>query len=202
LGRWGQAASDYEKAGALGAQPSWLSHYRSALAYLGAGNTEGYRKACMRYLDALAASEDTQALRFAAWTCALAPAAVPEPERLVTVAKKALTGKPEDYDLLQVYGAALYRAGRPAEAVAALEKADTGRPGNSIPLYSWFFLALAHHRLGHQEEAHRWLARARTEAGQVLSLKPDAAGAPPWNRRLTLRLLLAEADREIIPEGR
>jgi tetratricopeptide (TPR) repeat protein len=55
-------------------------------------------------------------------------------------------------------GAALYRAGRYREAVEILGKADGPDQSSSAALA---FLAMAHHRLGQQEQARAILARLR-----------------------------------------
>lgn len=55
-------------------------------------------------------------------------------------------------------GAALYRAGRFREAIEALAGADSPDQGSSAVLA---FLAMAHHRLGHEEQARADLARLR-----------------------------------------
>jgi eukaryotic-like serine/threonine-protein kinase len=67
---------------------------------------------------------------------------------------------PDCYQYLNTLGVALYRAGRHEEAIHRLEEAIQLRSGKSVPKH-WYFLALAHHRLGHREEARRWLARFR-----------------------------------------
>src|SRR5205807_850000 len=56
--------------------------------------------------------------------------------------------------------------------------------------YARFFLAMAHQRLGHGEEARRWLSEAVRVADQELAAKSP----PPWNRRVTLQILRREAE--------
>jgi tetratricopeptide (TPR) repeat protein len=108
---------------------------------------------------------------------------------------------------LTTLGAALYRAGRFLEAVQQLREAQTVyKPADeerqSIA-YNWLFLAMAHQRLGHAEEAKSWLAKAielidrtmRSAAKEQPDVPPASASAPlPWNRKLTLQLLRAEAE--------
>ena len=51
-----------------------------------------------------------------------------------------------------------YRAGDWKASVAALEKSmELGHGGGAI---DWFFLAMAHWRLGHSEEARTWYEKA------------------------------------------
>jgi hypothetical protein len=55
--------------------------------------------------------------------------------------------------------------------------------------YTWFFLAMAHQRLGHAREARVWLEKTQKQMEQKSSA--DAS----WNRRLTLQLLSREAEQ-------
>jgi serine/threonine protein kinase/Flp pilus assembly protein TadD len=55
-------------------------------------------------------------------------------------------------------GAAHYRAGNGKETVAALEKSMQLRGGGDS--YDWFFLAMAHWRLGEKDKARQWYDRA------------------------------------------
>jgi hypothetical protein len=53
----------------------------------------------------------------------------------------------------------LYRAGRYAEAVTILERSlEAGR--GQLDAFDLYFLAMAHHRLGHRDEARRCFDRA------------------------------------------
>jgi hypothetical protein len=59
---------------------------------------------------------------------------------------------------------------------------------------------MAHHRLGHADEARQWSDKATRRIDEMLTGdgKASAAGAAgppmPWNRKLTLRLLRDEAE--------
>ena len=53
-----------------------------------------------------------------------------------------------------------------------------------------FFLALAHHQLGHHAEAHAWLDRLRT-------YRPNESDGDYWNE-LEIRLLRREAEAVIL----
>jgi hypothetical protein len=86
-------------------------------------------------------------------------------------------------------GAALYRAGRPAEAIGRLEEEIRARGDQSGPR-DWAFLALAHHRLGHRAEARRWLDRLREH-------RPSEDPARFWDE-LEARLLRSEAEAVIL----
>jgi hypothetical protein len=71
-------------------------------------------------------------------------------------------------------------------------------------LHTFFYLAMAHHRLGHADEARRWLDRATQGTQEALkspaeppgkSGNPDGVIPPNWCRRLTLGLLRREAEQ-------
>ncbi len=66
------------------------------------------------------------------------------------------------------------------------------------PAYTWFFLAMAHHRLGQTDEAAKWLDKAVAWTEKVLAEHKSGSGTQlGWNRRLTLQLLSAEAEQLI-----
>jgi hypothetical protein len=53
---------------------------------------------------------------------------------------------------------------------------------------------MAHHQLGHADEAKSWFDKAVERAEQEMQSEPA------WNRRLTLRLLRKESESLIRPE--
>jgi hypothetical protein len=58
-----------------------------------------------------------------------------------------------------------------------------------------YFLAMAHHQLGHSAEARQWLDRVVQASDEGLTGRPNAVrrAAASWSRRLTLELLRREA---------
>jgi hypothetical protein len=81
--------------------------------------------------------------------------------------------------------------GRPAEAISRLEEGIRARGGAGGPR-DWAFLALAHHRLGHGAEAHRWLDRLREH-------RPSEDPAQFWDE-LEIRLLRSEAEAVVLDD--
>ena len=65
------------------------------------------------------------------------------------------------------------------------------------PAYTWFFLAMTHHRLGHAEEARQWLEKAVNWTKKETEGKIEGAAPLSWNRRLTLEILRREAEQLI-----
>jgi WD40 repeat protein/tetratricopeptide (TPR) repeat protein len=199
-GQWDKASADFVKATEC-KEPDGEAWYARALLHLRDGDQGGYRKICADMLERFGTG--------AVWTCTLTPNSGADPARIVSLAEKALVNSPRDHwhvnpnhgDVHRV-GAALYRAGRFEEAVKRLTEATAlnAHPYRTNMLCTWFFLAMAHHRLGHAEEARRWLeqaSRATEDALKPPEKSSTAAGAipPDWARKLTLQLLRQEAAR-------
>ena len=116
------------------------------------------------------------------YTACLLPDADLDPDTLVTLAARAAAVNPPSAAYRETYGAALYRAGRFAEAVKVLEEAVrlTGNDGDN---WQNLFLAMAYHKLGQADKS-----RARFDKAK-LDLK---AG---WEYRLVYRRLRQEAEK-------
>jgi serine/threonine protein kinase len=80
-----------------------------------------------------------------------------DPAQAVQHAKKAVELDPRG-GLWNMLGIAYYRTGDWQAAVSALKKSTELREGGDCG--DWFFLAMAHWKLDHKEEARRWHARA------------------------------------------
>ena len=90
---------------------------------------------------------------------------------------------------LNTLGAALFRAGRFEDAIRRLEEGIKLRNGAETP-QDWPFLAMAHHRLGHRDEARGWLDRLRDR-------RPSTKPYQFWNE-LEIGLLRSEAEAVIL----
>jgi WD40 repeat protein/tetratricopeptide (TPR) repeat protein len=117
-------------------------------------------------------------------------------ERVLFLARRAIELSPEGSLSLNALGVAQYRAGRYAEAVTTLEQSLAAGAGQS-DAFDLFFLAMAHHQLGHREEARgcyeravRWLDRFQTHRANE---KPSTF----WNE-LEIRYLRSEAEALIL----
>jgi eukaryotic-like serine/threonine-protein kinase len=82
-----------------------------------------------------------------------------DPGRAVRLAEEAVRLAPRGGDCWSVLGVARYRAGDWAGSVVALSKATELRSGGDAG--EWFFLALAHWRLGDKQAAREWYDRAK-----------------------------------------
>ncbi|MHC4573182.1 MAG: protein kinase domain-containing protein [Planctomycetota bacterium] len=193
LARWDRAIAYFSQAIAQGAD--WPSVWRSqALAYLAAGDIEGYRGTCASVLENFGQTEGPFRAFLTAWTCVLAPDAVEDPGRIVQLAKRAVESDNESEGYLNALGASLYRAGRFDEAIQHLTRLVAGwekagkMPTGYSPAFTWFFLAMAHHQLGNSDEARACLDNAVARAEQKFS------GELRWRQRLALQLLRQEAE--------
>ena len=185
-------------------EPHEEAWYSRAMLHLRDGNRDGYRSMCAEALECFGAGST--------WTCTLSPESGADPDRIVSLAEDLLARSSRDHWHVNQLGAALYRAGRFEAAVARLTEAAelSCHPYRTNLLYTWSYLAMAHHRLGHAEEARRWLDRAvqgRQGALKSPAEPPGKSGnadgviPPNWDRRLTLGLLRREAERLIQAPG-
>jgi serine/threonine protein kinase len=201
----GQAATDVMKADQprpgdveLGNQHALLD-YQHALALLGAGDTGDYRAACPVMMDRYGDTADAATAHWVAWTCLLAPDALEDITPAVKLAEKATAAAPSNLQYLQTLGGILYRADRWEEAVERLREAErlNANPSEayaSSPAYRWFFQAMAQHQLGNADEATRLVDKAVQWTEQALREHEEGKTPLAWNRRLTLKLLRAEAE--------
>jgi tetratricopeptide (TPR) repeat protein len=152
---------------------------------------------------ALAASDNAIALQpndpaiynELAWHLATAP----EPHRhdairAVDLARNATELAPKDGNIWNTLGVAQYRAGQWQNAIETLVKSMELRNGGDPA--DWFFLAMAHWKAGHKDEARTWydkaiewtdkkppqneeLIRFRAEAAELLgTIEPQPSPAP------------------------
>jgi WD40 repeat protein len=154
-GDWRLAAAAFGKA--LELEPNNFGlRYQQILALLEAGDRPAVQKACEAFLRRLPKAADPGTVLWAASSCVLAPDAVADHEAPIRLAESVIRSFNDR--LIHVHGAALYRAGRFEEAIRSLEdgirlRGTAGSPQDCV------FLAMAHERLGHRDEAKRWLDR-------------------------------------------
>jgi WD40 repeat protein/serine/threonine protein kinase/tetratricopeptide (TPR) repeat protein len=159
--QWERSAEDFGKN--IGTYPNSLGLRRQhILALVIPGNKAGVRRACENLLKRFGGTTDPAQANDVAWCCVLAPDAVADPKAPVRLAEAALVGQAETGsargDVLKTLGATLYRAGRFEEAIHRLDESIQTRGDGGDPR-AFAFLALAHHRLGHRDQAERWLAK-------------------------------------------
>ena len=198
LKQWDKAGADIAKAIQLNPEPAnfWYSQARVRLA---SGDTNGYRQSCASLLERLGKTKDPETANEVAWTCELAPNAVTDYKLPVQLAEEAVRSKPKGWEYLSTFGGALLRAGRHQDAIQRLDEAVKSFGQDGDP-WTQFLLAMAHHRLGHAEEAKKWLDRALPAVENAL--KNGLEGVPGRNTplpldpmpRLELQFLRREAE--------
>jgi tetratricopeptide (TPR) repeat protein len=96
---------------------------------------------------------------------------------------------------LNTLGAVLYRAGDLDGAITKLNESVSTSEDKKGTAWDWFFLAMAHHRLGHIDEARRWLQKAVDWIEEAEARAPEGQEDPlSWENRLELKLFRREAE--------
>jgi hypothetical protein len=172
---------------------------RHLLFRLRASDLSGYRDGCAALISRFQGEERLGFVEPIAWACSLGPDALVDWTSLISAMDAAVAQRPDDAELRKTLGAALVRAGRPREAISALEESVrlNGHGGNA---FDWLFLALAHHRLGHSTQATAALAAARDwiAHGDERAIPDPYLWSPlRWYTKLELELLLREAEDKI-----
>jgi hypothetical protein len=138
-----------------------LATQQQLLSLVASGDLSAYRVAASKLLSRFRKASDPNTLNNAAWICIYAPDAGADLTVPVLMAEAALAGYPDGQKrfVLNTLGAALCRAGRIDEAIARLDE-SVKESGGGVP-QDWVFLAMAHHKKGHADEARRWLEKTR-----------------------------------------
>ncbi|MBI3845444.1 MAG: tetratricopeptide repeat protein [Planctomycetes bacterium] len=93
------------------------------------------------------------------------------PDEAVRLARRAVELRPNEVGPLNTLGIALYRHGDLQEAVSTLNRSmELGKGGCPE---DWFFLAMAHQKLGKADEARRWYQRAVEQIEKESSVRDD-----------------------------
>jgi WD40 repeat protein/tRNA A-37 threonylcarbamoyl transferase component Bud32/tetratricopeptide (TPR) repeat protein len=189
LAHWAEAAADFEQAMKGEVNLQLAGWHAACLA--AAGNWEAHRKACTELLEHFGKNPD-QANEIA-WCCARfreGPSDLAQPLKL---AEQAAALQPKSHPVLNTLGAVLVRTGHYADAIGKFQEGIKIEKHEGTA-WDWLFLALANHKLGHADEARKWLTRAQQWIDQA---PKEGANALPWDQRLELRLLRAEAEEAI-----
>jgi tetratricopeptide (TPR) repeat protein len=188
-GRMEDAADMYSRRVRINpaAHSSW---YDAAGFYLFMDDVERYRGACREMLDRFEkrAEQDAGIASLTARTCALIPDAVVDFSRVERLSKRSLTGTGKDpfYGDYVLTGALIdYRGKRYAQVVDSLSR-HTKPDGNVAHATAFAILAMAHHRLGHADQAQASLQSARAIIGTT---PPDSS---EWQH---CQILLRQAEQ-------
>jgi WD40 repeat protein/tetratricopeptide (TPR) repeat protein len=206
LKQWPQATADLSRAGDA-ATPA--DQFRRAFAALAQGNLAEHRSACRTLLQIAMSSrgsgtiEGLQIRELVPWVLSLAPDSVPDYSHAIGLARQVSEADGQTTDFGNV-GLMLYRIGRDEDALrqvtAALPRVEEYAVGEketagSQAIEKWLTLALIHHRLGHSDEAKRWLAKATT----WLSDNPIAVTRWKWFEGVAVDVLRKEVEATFNP---
>jgi Flp pilus assembly protein TadD len=197
LGEWQKAAADLAWATKLRRDDSGL-HFLLAASLLLSDDAGGYRRACAEALKLVAEGKNLDAAYIVVRACGLTPEAVPDPAVLINLMEQYVAESRQGHRL-HTLGLAHYRARQYKEAIHRLEESRKVDPSwDQQTCVNGFVLALAHHRLGHVNEARGWLDKtvARLEQGtRERGLSPSfPAHIVDW---LSCLILRREAEAEI-----
>ncbi len=190
---WNLATLDFTQAAARAPAGFYYSGLYPCYLNYARGRDEAAHAICKQLLDRLGQTKDASLAHEVSWLIAVRPAAVEDYTEPVRLAQLAVAAQPGNGWYLNGLGAVLYRAGRFAEAAEQLEKGLQKKYENPQAL---FFLAMAHYRLGHRDQARQALEKAiqllpREPVGQM-----RANGDAPihWFIRLQQEWLRHEAE--------
>src|SRR5262249_61074278 len=159
-------------------------------------NREGYRRACDQLVDRFGSRDKVHMLSLTAYACVAAPEGVVEPTLLVTIAHKGVAAFVGNE---RVHGAALYRAGKWADALRRFEDSEKKFDQRA---WDWLFLAMIHQRLGHAKEARAYLDRAKRWIDEGHPRAPSGgAGWGWWGEPLEVETLRREAETLLAQKG-
>jgi tetratricopeptide (TPR) repeat protein len=135
---------------------------------------ELYRKALALEVD------DPVAHNELAWFLVMNPEpGLRDAARAVRLARKSVTARPESANYRNTLGVAHYRNGDDRAAVAELERA-MGLEAGGTP-HDWFFLAMAHWRLGDRDQARtyldrseQWMAKRNSRDDELCRIRAEA----------------------------
>jgi tetratricopeptide (TPR) repeat protein len=206
--RWTEAADAYAR-GIEGRRfhYDWVDYGASLVL---AGDRDRYEALCARVAAEIATMRASKSpplpgdLMVAARIARLWPGPGPDRGPMVQWADEALRAQPGDAGVHCEAAAVRYRAGRFEEAIRLAE-----RSLNMAPLWpssdlAWYVLAMAHHRLGHAEDARRWFDKAEATAdrrGREAAKAPYPPLGSYLNEDLDAQVLRREA-RDLLGPGR
>jgi tetratricopeptide (TPR) repeat protein len=192
LRRWKEAAAEYARASELQPSEPYFWWYQ-AILHLAVADKESYRRVCEGMFERFRATDDPRTAHSVVSACTLSPGALPEMAGLIPVGQVAARWYAGSIRML---AAAQCRAGDSEEAVRNFQEAAIHY---RLRADDWLLLAIAHHELGHVQEAKRCLGNAVQWIDQAHGRQlNDPAGTQPgwgdWHERIWVPLLRQEVE--------
>ncbi len=198
LRNWSTAADDFELIAKKDVKNLEQMTYAAMLRFY-CKDEPGYHQLCRILRDQLNASTSTNNVNLIAWTFCSGSYEAAELDSVINLVETVLSTSSNSTirnDMLNTLGALLYRAGRFENSIEKLEESIKAR-GNGGIIEDWLLLSMAHKRLGHEEDARRWLDQSRSEIGkskQVSKPRQSRRYFGNWERLTTQEFLLLEAE--------
>ena len=170
-----------------------------ALVQAAANDAQGYRTSCEMLLSVFENTGDPEVANLVAWTCTLRPDGSKNWETILRLAELSRDSEPNNKTYEYALGAALFRAGRLADArPILLNQANSDQfESRASP---GLLLAMLYDRMGQAKEASKWLTFA---AEAVPDTGNDQRAATRQDRdlwhvnELERRILLSEAEKVV-----
>ncbi len=108
--------------------------------------------------------------------CTLARCTTEDLSRAAQLSANELHQSGSNHWSLTEQGALCCRSGRFVDAIPLLERSIEANPKPGAAVLNWLWLAIAHDKLGHAEEAQRWFKKATSwldELGPEMPTNPE-----------------------------
>jgi tetratricopeptide (TPR) repeat protein len=188
LKQWDQAAADFSRAATAHPEDPGLWYARAA-AKLGAMDLNGYTEIRKEILARFGGTMIPAAANHVVYICLVTPTTEVEAQTLSRWGQFALSLTPE---IPRARGAAFYRAGHYDAAVR-----DFTQASKVVPPRAWdsLFLAMAHHKLGHNQESRECLKKAEAWVERANQSRSRLSNSPwiGWYESVEVSYLLREA---------
>jgi tetratricopeptide (TPR) repeat protein len=197
-GQWSEAAAEFAKA--LDAYPDNNWHwYRSITLQAQISDRARYRQQCARVLELFGDTEDPFLAERTAKACMLWPESDPPSDQVITLASIAVAKQPLSAWFLLVKGIGEYRAGRFEPCLEWLGKAHQASDNSvqSLALVD-LFMALAHHRLGHADQARQHLSAATAAIDRAADQATPGDLGTSWHDIVMCQIMRREVE-SLIP---
>ncbi len=194
---WASAAADFQKAIQLGPQEALrdvqVLYYWLAILSLNNQDPEQFAKTCADLMERFGKTDDLEIANSVVWTCSLASHVAKLDVGTARARIEESVKEKPSHPLLNTLGAAHYRAQDYQAAIETLNQGIEIQGKGGSPL-DWLFLAMAHARLGDQEDAKTWLEKADAYlSGEAPVEELTRFEDLDWPQKLVVRQIHSEA---------